>query len=115
MPDRNDVRARLTALERSMTKTEESRLSALRERLTALERKRVLRDPMAFIADKRLLLDYTQKSLASLAEKQVGERRQRFAARDEPARGARARLCRGADGERYGAPQRGRGDRRRDD
>lgn len=80
VPDRNDVRARLTALERSMTKTEESRLSALRERLTALEQKRVLRDPMAFIADKRLLLDYTQKSLASLAEKQVGERRQRFAA-----------------------------------
>ena len=72
VPDRNDVRARLTALE--------SRLSALRERLTALERKRVLRDPMAFIADKRLLLDYTQKNLASLAEKQVGERRQRFAA-----------------------------------
>ena len=80
VPDRNDVRARLTALERSMTKTEESRLTALRERLTALERKRVLRDPMAFIADKRLLLDYTQKNLASLAEKQVGERRQRFAA-----------------------------------
>ena len=80
VPDRNDVRARLTALERSMTKTEESRLSALRERLTALERKRVLRDPMAFIADKRLLLDYTQKNLASLAEKQVGERRQRFVA-----------------------------------
>ena len=52
----------------------------LRERLTALEQKRVLRDPMAFIADKRLLLDYTQKNLASLAEKQVGERRQRFAA-----------------------------------
>ena len=67
VPDRNDVRARLMALERSMTKTEESRLSALRERLTALERKRVL-------------LDYTQKNLASLAEKQVGERRQRFAA-----------------------------------
>ena len=80
VPDRNDVRARLMALERSMTKTEESRLTALRERLTALERKRVLRDPMAFIADKRLLLDYTQKNLASLAEKQVGERRQRFAA-----------------------------------
>ena len=104
-----------------MTKTEESRLSALRERLTALERKRVLRDPMAFIADKRLLLDYTQKNLASLAEKQVGERRQRFAAlcaslhAMSPLAGARARLCRGAEGERYGAPQRGRGDRRRDD
>ena len=59
---------------------QEKEIETLRERLTALERKRVLRDPMAFIADKRLLLDYTQKSLASLAEKQVGERRQRFAA-----------------------------------
>ena len=120
VPDRNDVRARLTALERSMTKTEESRLSALRERLTALEQKRVLRDPMAFIADKRLLLDYTQKNLA-LACGKAGAWERRFcravrvAPRDEPARGARARLCRGADGERYGAPQRGRGDRRRDD
>ena len=63
-----------------MTKTEESRLSALRERLTALERKRVLRDPMAFIADKRLLLDYTQKNLASLAQNQMAQREQRFAA-----------------------------------
>ena len=106
VPDRNDVRARLTALERGMTKTEESRLSALRERLTALEQKRVLRDPMAFIADKRLLLDYTQKSLASLRGKAGGGaaaalcRAVRVAPRDEPARGARARLCRGADGER---------------
>ncbi len=147
VPDRNDVRARLTALERSMTKTEESRLSALREWLTALERKRVLRDPMAFIADKRLLLDYTQKlgaearaarpdglhrGQASAARLHTEESRLacgkagggaaaalcravRVAPRDEPARGARARLCRGADGERYGAPQRGRGDRRRDD
>ena len=80
VPDRNDVRARLTALERSMTKTEESRLSALRERLTALERKRVLRDPMAFIADKRLLLDYTQKNLAALAQHQMAQRTQQFTA-----------------------------------
>ena len=52
----------------------------LRSRLSALEGKRVLRDPMAFLADKRLLLDYTQKNLASLAERQVAQRRQRFAA-----------------------------------
>mgnify|MGYP000373956981 FL=1 len=63
-----------------MTKTEESRLSALRERLTALERKRVLRDPMAFIADKRLLLDYTQKNLAALAQHQMAQRTQQFTA-----------------------------------
>ena len=63
-----------------MARVETDRLSALRERLDALSQKRALRDPAAFLADKRLLLDYTQKSLASLAEKQLGERRQHFAA-----------------------------------
>ena len=80
VPDQNDVRARLAVMERRMIKIEGDRLTALRERLAALGQKRVLRDPMAFLADKRLLLDYTQKSLASLAERQVAQRRQRFAA-----------------------------------
>ncbi len=80
VPDRNDVRARLDALERRMDRTERARLGGLRDRLSALESKRALRDPMAFLADKRLLLDCTQKDLASLAERQVAQRRQRFAA-----------------------------------
>lgn len=80
VPDRNDVRARLDALERRMDRTERARLDGLRDRLSALESKRALRDPMAFLADKRLLLDCTQKDLASLAERQVAQRRQRFAA-----------------------------------
>ncbi len=80
VPDREEVLARLAVMERRMARVETDRLSALRERLDALSQKRALRDPTAFLADKRLLLDYTQKSLASLAEKQMGERRQRFAA-----------------------------------
>lgn len=80
VPDRNDVRARLDTLERRMDRTERARLDGLRDRLSALESKRALRDPMAFLADKRLLLDCTQKDLASLAERQVAQRRQRFAA-----------------------------------
>ncbi len=80
VPDREEVLARLAVMERRMARVETDRLSALRERLDALSQKRALRDPTAFLADKRLLLDYTQKSLASLAEKQLGERRQRFAA-----------------------------------
>ena len=80
VPDQGDMRARLAATQRHMAKIEGDRLSALQERLAALEQKRVLRDPMAFIADKRLLLDYTQKNLAALAERQVGERRRKFAA-----------------------------------
>ncbi len=80
VPDREEVLARLAVMERRMARVETDRLSALRERLDALSQKRALRDPTAFLADKRLLLDYTQKNLASLAEKQMGERRQRFAA-----------------------------------
>lgn len=80
VPEQNDIRARLDALERRMSKTQTARIEMLRSRLSALEGKRVLRDPMAFLADKRLLLDYTQKNLASLAERQVAQRRQRFAA-----------------------------------
>ena len=80
VPEQNDIRARLDALERRMSKAQTARIEMLRSRLSALEGKRVLRDPMAFLADKRLLLDYTQKNLASLAERQVAQRRQRFAA-----------------------------------
>lgn len=80
VPEQNDIRARLDALERRMSKTQTARIEMLRSRLSALEGKRVLRDPMAFLADKRLLLDYTQKNLASLAERQVAQRQQRFAA-----------------------------------
>ena len=80
VPDQADVRARLAVLERRMKKAEENRVAALRERMETLAGKRVLRDPMAFLADKRLLLDYTQKNLASLAERQLGERKRRFVA-----------------------------------
>ena len=80
VPDQEEVLSRLSVLERRMKKAEDGRLTMLRERLDALARKRALRDPMAFIADKRLLLDYTRKNLSSLAERQVGERRRNFAA-----------------------------------
>ena len=50
------------------------------ENIARLEGKRVLRDPMAFIADKRMLLDYTQRNLAALAERSTAQRRSRFSA-----------------------------------
>ena len=38
----------------------------------------MLREPMAFIQDKRVLLDYTQNRLASSAEKILGLSREKF-------------------------------------
>ena len=79
VPDRQELRRRLDALSARMEQGEQKRVKALRERCEALARSRVLRDPMAFIDDKRLLLDYTQRKLSALAQAQTAQRAQRFA------------------------------------
>lgn len=79
VPDRQELRRRLDALSARMEQGEQKRVKALRERYAALARSRVLRDPMAFIDDKRLLLDYTQRKLSALAQAQTAQRAQHFA------------------------------------
>ena len=80
VPDQREIYRRLDALQTRMVQSEQKRVKLLAERYEKLARSRVLRDPMAFIDDKRLLLDYTQKNLASLAQSQMAQREQRFAA-----------------------------------
>ena len=80
VPDQKELRRRLAVLEERMEQSESARLETLRERLRELSQKRVMTDPMAFIADKRLLLDYTQKNLSSIAQRQLAERQRDYAA-----------------------------------
>ncbi len=80
VPDRQELARRLKMLQTRMVRSEQKRVRALSERYEKLARSRVLRDPMAFIDDKRLLLDYTQKNLASLAQNRMAQREQRYAA-----------------------------------
>ena len=80
VPDRQELARRLKMLQTRMVRSEQKRVRALSERYEKLARSRVLCDPMAFIDDKRLLLDYTQKNLASLAQNQMAQREQRYAA-----------------------------------
>ena len=80
VPDQQEIFHRLDALQTRMVQSEKKRVKLFAERYEKLARSRVLRDPMAFIDDKRLLLDYTQKNLASLAQNQMAQREQRFAA-----------------------------------
>ena len=80
VPDQREIRRRLDTLRTHMAQSERKRMKLLRERYARLARSRVLRDPMAFIDDKRLMLDYTQKNLLALAQKQMSQREQRFAA-----------------------------------
>ena len=79
VPEQKELRRRLDTLSARMEQSEQKRVKALRERYEALARSRVLRDPMAFIDDKRLLLDYTQRKLSTLAQAQTAQRAQRFA------------------------------------
>ena len=79
VPDQREVRRRLATLKDRMEQSERARLDTLRTRVTELSQKRALTDPTAFIADKRLLLDYTQKNLTSAAEKRLGTRQRQYA------------------------------------
>ena len=79
VPEQKELRCRLDTLSARMEQSAQKRVKALRERYEALARSRVLRDPMAFIDDKRLLLDYTQRKLSTLAQAQTAKRAQRFA------------------------------------
>lgn len=80
VPDRAEILARLESMDGRMRSVERAQLRTLRQRLSALEEKRVLRDPAAYLADKRLLLDYTSKNLSALAERQIGAQKQKYAA-----------------------------------
>ena len=79
VPEQKELRRRLDTLSARMEQSTQKRVKALRERYEALARSRVLRDPMAFIDDKRLLIDYTQRKLSTLAQAQTAQRAQRFA------------------------------------
>ncbi len=79
VPDQSELSRRLASFADRMEQSERTRLDRLSKHLEELSQKRVLRDPMAFIADKRMLLDYTQQNLASLAREQMGQRQRQFA------------------------------------
>ena len=80
VPDQKTLRRQLENVRARLTQDETARIKAQSERLRKLAQSRCLRDPMVFIADKRLLLDYTQSRLSSLAQQQTAARQRKFEA-----------------------------------
>jgi len=80
VPDQKELRRRLTVTAERMEQSESARLKTLRKRVAELAKKRVLTDPTAFVSDRRMLLDYTQKNLVSAAERQMAERQRKYTA-----------------------------------
>lgn len=74
-PDIEELNLRLNAAGQRMGNAVARRVQREREHLSRLAKSRVLRDPMAAISDKRLLLDFQRDKLtAALKERLSGER-----------------------------------------
>lgn len=80
VPDQNDVYGWLIQTKARLAQRTNRELSMARERIRRFERCRVLTDPAAMVADKRLLLDRELHSLANAFTGCLAAQRQRFAA-----------------------------------
>lgn len=80
VPDQNDVYGWLIQTKARLAQRTNRELSMARERIRRFERCRVLTDPAAMVADKRLLLDRELHSLANAFTGRLAAQRQRFAA-----------------------------------
>lgn len=79
VPDRNEVAAELTHRGKRMETLLEGRLDRGRRDLARMEACRALRDPMAGLQDRRMLLDYQSRRLAHGLTGAMAGKRERFA------------------------------------
>ncbi len=78
VPDMTELLRALTDTQGRMTQGICRLLERQDERLEAIRSKRVLSDPMAFLQDRRLQLDYVQQKLSAAAKGQLEEDVRRF-------------------------------------
>ena len=80
VPDQVELRRFLRDCEERLVQSQTARLEMLRKHLDALATKRVLRDQMAYVQDKRMELLHLQQRLGDLTGAQIARKKQRFAA-----------------------------------
>ncbi len=76
VPDQGALKQWLTGAASRLGRSESARLTALRQRLAALAEKRVLRDQLAYVQDKRMELLHVQQRLGDLSAGLVAGKRQ---------------------------------------
>ncbi|MEI3305833.1 MAG: exodeoxyribonuclease VII large subunit [Dysosmobacter sp.] len=80
VPDQMELLRWLRGAGDRMVQCETGRLEAARQRLDNLASKRVMRDQLAYVQDKRMELAHLQQRLGDLSGALLGRRRQRFSA-----------------------------------
>ena len=78
VPDQAALNAWLAGTALRMAQSEDARLNALRQRLEALAEKRVMRDKLAYVQDKRMELAHVQQRLGDLSAGLVARKIQRL-------------------------------------
>ena len=79
VPDMVELLRALQSAGMRMTQAELNLLGKQNERLDALRKKRALTEPLAFVQDRRMQLDFAQQRLAAAAQSRLGREEQRFA------------------------------------
>ena len=79
VPDMAELLRALQSAGMRMTQAELNLLGKQNERLDALRKKRALTEPLAFVQDRRMQLDFAQQRLAAAAQSRLGREEQRFA------------------------------------
>ena len=78
-PDQKELRASLANYAGRLSALMEGRLDRTRRELDRLGRSRVLQDPMNYLADRRMLLDYEGRRLSHALARSLAGERERFA------------------------------------
>ena len=78
VPDQMELRQQLAMKQSLLTAYMTKRLKQEKQHLSAISRARVLTDPVNYINDRRLKLDYLQNKLQNAGERIIATQRQRF-------------------------------------
>lgn len=79
VPDQNEISERLSQLEARLAQAMSRRLERARKELEQAKRCRMLQDPITYVDDCRMQLDYQRQRLARGLSTTVGRERERFA------------------------------------
>ena len=80
VPDQNEVAVWLRQMEGRLAQAMGRKLESARKDLTWAAESRALRDPMTYVDDKRMVLDYQREKLAAGLNRALSRERQRFGA-----------------------------------
>lgn len=78
VPDRNEITDELAGLEIRSSLAMHKKLNELRKHLDSISDKRIMRDPMAQIDDRRIALDHIRERLTSAQEQQINAKKQQY-------------------------------------